>query len=105
MQPNAVAGYGNQIGGYATAQDATKQIGAVDALDGELTVSLKMIHELHAMAKNSCDRLMGTQPESVQKARDNPTPSSQLGRLETTAGYNRESLNDLRATIVRLDRL
>lgn len=103
--------YANQAGagasiGYAQTISAPPQpVGIVEGIDGELNISLKMIHELNGQARTLCDRLFGTQPEAVDAGKGNPSTSSHTGRLEATAGYIRESITELRSHLQRLDRL
>lgn len=85
---------------------APKQVGLVEGIDSELSVALKQIHELHAMAKSIGDRVFGTQPEAVRNgAKEGPNQLSQAGRLEATTGYIRESLRELGQQLSRFERL
>lgn len=95
--------YGNTTSLGASAE-TPRPLGMIEGIDNELSVSLKMIHELNAQAKNLCERLFGAQPEAVN-GKGNPTGPAQAGKLEATTGYIRESIQELRAHLSRLERL
>lgn len=78
----------------------------LESIDGDLQKSLSLLHESLARLRVLADRVVGAQPEPVSgNGQTNPQAMSMVRRLEDTAGFIRNTANDVAGLIARLERL